>query len=60
MDKNLTFKVIINIGNDTMKTNDDLIIALTQIKEKLYSGTIEGKIQDTNGNSVGVFGLSRE
>lgn len=52
----LEFNLNIKLGNDNMMGADDVAKALEKLAEKLrYSGALEGKIMDANGNNVGEY-----
>lgn len=53
------FAVDLYLGNDAMQRVDDIARALEDTARKLRAGTLAGKIQDINGNTVGDFGLER-
>jgi hypothetical protein len=49
------FTLHIVLGNDEMKSLDDIADALETTAKKLYDGQDSGRIMDTNGNAVGHF-----
>ena len=55
------FKVVIQLGNSAMSTDDDIANALDAVANKLRhgpNGSESGVIRDANGNIVGVFGMA--
>ena len=51
------FVVKIRLGNDAMQTPEDISRALTNVRILLDDHHLRGTIRDTNGNSVGDFGV---
>lgn len=51
------FIIKIDIGNDAMKTENDLALAVENIANKLKSESAYGNIYDRNGNHVGYYGI---
>ena len=49
------FTLTIRLGNDAMKTPEDVGIALEYIAQRLCKGEEQGTILDDNGNKVGEF-----
>jgi len=51
-----TFRVVIVLGNDAMKTPENVANALREIAEAVAkTGVREGNVVDGNGNVVGTF-----
>jgi hypothetical protein len=55
----MKFKLEISLGNDAMKSSEDIIGALKYVEAKLQRNS-EGKILDLNGNSVGKWEFVEE
>lgn len=49
------FKLKIKLGNDAMQTPEDVAAALRKVASRLEGQTLEGRIRDINGNTVGAF-----
>lgn len=54
------FWLSIECGNDAMRTYEDIAEALRKVADRIENGTREGRIRDTNGNSVGGFEVVEE
>lgn len=55
MKKATGFEVKISLGNDAMRTHEDVAKALGEVARRLRRGAQHGKVMDENGNSVGTF-----
>lgn len=55
-----TFRLHIEIGNESMQSRHDIFVALKNVAIKIIGGKNEGKIMDENGNTVGEFELKEE
>lgn len=53
-----TFRIEIELGNETMQTAKDVGEALRQINRDLALGATEGRVKDANGNVVGLWQMS--
>jgi ribosomal protein L17 len=51
------FKVEITVGDDAMRTPDDVAKALREIADQLITAPKGGLVSDRNGNVVGRFRL---
>jgi hypothetical protein len=51
----IDFKLHIQLGNDTARTNEDVSNLLTKVQRQLLQGHLEGVINDENGNAVGSW-----
>ena len=49
------FELHIDLGNETMKTPQEVAVALRSVADKVESGREDGAILDLNGNTVGHF-----
>jgi hypothetical protein len=49
------FKLVIELGNDAMQTDQDISEALRLTANSIDTGETEGKIFDVNGNVCGKF-----
>lgn len=47
--------LVIHLGNDAMRTPDDLAEALHQAAAKVQAGYGTSQIRDTNGQYVGTY-----
>lgn len=71
----MKFKLDIEIGNDAMRTVDDVNNALLRVahevwdlrgyspeadEERMSTGVLDGFIRDENGNTVGQYGFFEE
>jgi hypothetical protein len=54
------FTFELTLGNDTMKTPNDVARALVRIARVVEMGVRSGGIADDNGNAVGRFRLTGE
>ena len=52
-----TFVLTIKLGNEKMRTMDDVQHALAKVSILVGEGTEYGSILDINGNNVGGFAL---
>lgn len=50
-----SFIIEIELGNDAMRRDSDVAVALIAVADRLRKGEHGGKIRDLNGNSVGHF-----
>jgi len=55
----VVFRLEITLGNAAMESNDDVARALKKLAVSVTNGG-EGKIRDTNGNTVGEWGFHEE
>lgn len=53
---NLT--LVIHLGNDAMRTPDDLAEALRRAASRIQAGYGNGKIRDINGNYAGTYDIA--
>lgn len=51
------FVLRIDIGNDAMKSENDLALAVESVANKMKSDSIYGNVYDRNGNHVGFYGV---
>ena len=51
------FRLVIDLGNDEMRTRKHIAGALRSVAYKLENGHESGKIRDENGNTVGEFAV---
>jgi len=51
------FVIKIDIGNDAMKTENDLALAVETVANKMKTEPSIGNIYDRNGNHVGFYGV---
>ena len=56
----MRFQLTIDLGNDAMRTPDDIAGALRQVASTVQGGTGSGKVWDVNGNNVGTFDITDE
>lgn len=49
------FILEINLGNDAMRTLNDIANVLSSVRNQLVEGFKSGSIRDDNGNMVGYF-----
>ncbi len=54
------FMLEIILGNDVMRTADDVVEALDGVTSKLEEGMLGATIVDVNGNTVGFYELEPE
>lgn len=56
-----TFRLEVELGNEAMQTVEDVAQALEdRVMEALLRGEPEGRIRDTNGNTVGRWRVDEE
>lgn len=54
----MTFKVKIEMGNDSMRTVQDVALALVDVAKRVARGDCDGaRIRDANGNTVGAWAI---
>ena len=51
------FVLKIEIGNDAMKTENALALAVESVANKMKTESVIGNIYDRNGNHVGFYGV---
>lgn len=54
------FSVVIELGNDAMRSRNDVADALKYVAKCVAAGRTQGPIIDVNGNKVGKYGLETE
>jgi len=54
----MEFTLRIELGNDAMRSPDDIAAALRRVALKVQGGTGTGKVWDVNGNAVGAFDIT--
>jgi hypothetical protein len=54
------FSVVIELGNDRMRTRYDIACVLQQLAKDVMMGRTDGIIRDINGNTVGKYELETD
>lgn len=54
----MKFTLEITMGNDAMRTPEDIATALGDVASRVQAGYGNGNIRDLNGNAVGTYEIT--
>ena len=55
-----TLTITIDLGNDAMRTPEDIADAIEHVRRRVLEGREYGTITDGNGNKVGTFTIEED